>query len=81
MFNVCDHFNKNLHKRTWSHKHGGRDCEGDPGHQNNFAWSCIMQNVFNAYVAINGENHDDYNFRDFYVELAEALYNEAEVNL
>lgn len=81
MFNVCDHFNKNLHNRMWPHKHGGRDCEGDPGHQNNFAWSCILQNVFNAYVAINGENHDDYSFRDFYVELADALYNEAVVNL
>lgn len=81
MFNFCDKFNRALEHRTWPHRHGGKYCEGDPGHQDNFAWSCIMQNVFNAYIAINGENQEDYTYKDFFLSLADELFDYAINNL
>lgn len=77
MFSVCDRFNFNLGDRKWPHRHGHRETGGDRGHQNNFAWSCLLQNVFNAYMSINDENDLDYNFQDFMIELSTSLYFEA----
>lgn len=76
MFNVCDRFNRSLHDRTWPHKHGGRDCCGDLGHQDTFAWAAIMQNVYNAFLSINNESAEDYNFQTFFLDLADDLYSE-----
>ena len=53
LFDKCDKFNKRLHHCTWPHKSGGRNSLGDLGCQNNFAMSCMLQNVFNAWFQVN----------------------------
>ena len=37
---------------------------GDLGHQHNFAMSCVIQNVFNAYVHTNWLSSTSFNFSE-----------------
>ena len=50
---IVDKFNRRLYHCTWPHKSGGRNVLGDRGCQNNFAMSCILQNVFNSWFQAN----------------------------
>jgi hypothetical protein len=48
-FNLCDIFNRQLHDRKWPFKRGGRNTMGEWGHQDNWAMSATLQNVFNCW--------------------------------
>lgn len=77
MFNACDKFNRALHDRKWPHKHGGRNKPGDNGLQHNFAFSCVLQNTFNAYEAINEKGDSLGNYSDNCLELSIELFEYA----
>jgi hypothetical protein len=74
MFSKCDRFNRLLHDRKWPHNHCGRNCRGDEGHHHNFGLSCILQNTFNAYLEINGNDSLPYEFERYCLELANDIY-------
>ena len=78
MFSSCDQFNKDLHGRTWPYKHGGRDRKGDEGHQDNFAWSSILENIYHIYIYTNNINPQNLSFEDFFVSLADELFSDAQ---
>ena len=78
MFFVCDKFNNYLHGRTWPYKHGGRDRRGDEGHQDNFAWSSILENIYHIYIYTNNINPQSLSFQDFFVDLANELFSDAQ---
>jgi len=44
--NLCDHFNRNLHERTWPHISGGFHKKGERGNYHSFALSLVLQNIF-----------------------------------
>ena len=73
IFNLCDRFNRNLHERTWSHKSGGFHRMGEPGNYHNFALSSVLQNIFNLYHSINGEDDNQESFCDFCCRLADEI--------
>ena len=73
MFNLCDRFNRNLHERTWPHKTGGKSRKGEHGQYHNFALSAILQNIFNLYHDVNGEDHTIPSFKDFFCNLADDI--------
>jgi hypothetical protein len=73
MFSLCDHFNRALHDRKWPHKSGGRYMPGDLGHQHNFALSCLLQNVFNAYLDVCDIDVTTYEFKTFALRLADEI--------
>ena len=68
---VCDKFNKNFCNRTWSHITGGRNYKGEEGNIHNYALSNILQNIFNVYHDINGEDHLQTSFEYFCCNLAD----------
>ena len=80
-FNLCDHFNRNLHERTWPHKSGGTYKRGESGNYHNFALSSILQNIINLYHSINGENHTEESFCDFCCRLADDIARFAQTML
>eukprot|EP00600_Ochromonadales_sp_CCMP1393_P006575 CAMPEP_0174956610 /NCGR_PEP_ID=MMETSP0004_2-20121128/1621_1 /TAXON_ID=420556 /ORGANISM="Ochromonas sp., Strain CCMP1393" /LENGTH=113 /DNA_ID=CAMNT_0016204645 /DNA_START=184 /DNA_END=526 /DNA_ORIENTATION=- len=47
----------------------------EAGHQDNFAWSCILQNTYNAYMSINREDPADCTFENFFKDVADRLYD------
>jgi hypothetical protein len=47
---------------------------GDAGAEDDFAFSCLLQNTYNAVWAINKLGDDMINYRTFCEELAEAVY-------
>ena len=55
-FEACDHFNRNLHDRSWPHKRGGHGRKGDFGCQHDFIFACILQNTVNATDELNRNN-------------------------
>ena len=73
MFNLCDRFNRNLHERTWPHKTGGKARKGEHGQYHNFAFSAVLQNIFNLYHDVNGEDHTLISFKDFFCNLADDI--------
>lgn len=73
-FKACDVYNKNLHDRTWPHRHGGRKRSGDFGLIHNFALSCILQNVFNSYCEICDIDMSTLDFETFCIELSDSIY-------
>ena len=46
---------------------------GDLGHQHNFALSCILQNVFNAYLDVCDIDVKTYEFESFALRLADEI--------
>ena len=46
---------------------------GDLGHQHNFALSCILQNVFNAYLDVCDIDVKTYEFKTFALRLADEI--------
>ena len=76
-FSLCDKYNRALHDRKWPHKHGGRNVAGEWGHQDNYAWSCLLQNVFNLYNDARKVNILDYSFQDYCLTLADNLFEYA----
>lgn len=74
-FSVCDNFNRALHDRKWPHKStGGDDVAADQGQHDTFAFSCVMQNVINAYIDVNNINTATYDYKTMCVMLSDALY-------
>ena len=70
MFEICDHFNRALHDRTWAHKRGGRNLSGDIGTHHDFLMGCIVQNTLTAYRVINNLHPTAISFRDLVLDLA-----------
>ena len=76
-FSNCDKFNRELHGRTWPFKHGGFKRLGDEGAEDDFAFTTLLLNAFNAYRDI-GDKKDEYqNFTSFCNEVADSLYDYA----
>ena len=46
----------------------------DEGHQDNFAWSSILENIYHIYIYTNNINPQNLSFEDFFVSLANALF-------
>ena len=74
LFDKCDKFDKRLHHCTWPHKSGGRNVLGDRGCQNNFAMSCMLQNVFNAWFQANNVDSQSVDFSTTCIALADEIY-------
>ena len=74
---VCDHLNRSLKDRKWHYRHGDKSCSVGLGIQDNFAWSCILQNVFNVYCEVNNKNPSDDTFEVFFLDLSLELYKYA----
>ncbi|KAJ1434351.1 hypothetical protein B484DRAFT_290496 [Ochromonadaceae sp. CCMP2298] len=86
-FSQVDAFNAQLHGRKWPHKHGGNGVAGEEGHVDDFAFSALLQNVFNAYEDVcgagaglgaggagAGAGAGEYAFRPHCLALADALF-------
>lgn len=71
-FSGCDNFNKRLSGCMWPHKKGGRDCLGDLGKEDDFAFTCILLNSLFAFNEINNTHTE---FETFCLRLADELYN------
>ena len=65
---------KGLYHCTWPHKHGDRGLVGDLGHQHSFAMSCVLQNVFNAFVHTNRLPSTSFSFSEHCLLLADEIY-------
>ena len=74
LFDKCDKFDKRLHHCTWPHKSGGRNVLGDRGCQNNFAMSCMLLNVFNAWFQTNSVDSQSVDFSTNCIALADEIY-------
>lgn len=72
-FNVCDKYNQQLHNHTWPLRKGGFQRGGEKGTQHNYIFSCILQNTFNLYSEVMGEDYQEQNFRTNCVNLADQL--------
>ena len=77
MFCTCDRFNRQLHDRKFPHRSGGRATTGEVSVQHNFAMSCVLQNSFNAYVEIMGDEGEKYDFKTFCTWLAKDVYRQS----
>ena len=77
MYAACDRFNRNMHDRKWPHKTGGKNKKGEEGLQNSFAWSCLLQNIFNAHDSIKKISNKSYEFESYCLKLSEELYEES----
>ncbi|KAJ1428373.1 hypothetical protein B484DRAFT_431256 [Ochromonadaceae sp. CCMP2298] len=73
-FNLADVFNRALHDRKWPHKHGGHGVAGQGGHEDMFAFSSIIQNVFNCYNDIKKVPAAEYEFKAYCMELSDQLF-------
>lgn len=51
-FSVCDKLNQEMHDKTWPHKHGGFSRLGDPGEQNEYAFTTMLLNTFNLFRSL-----------------------------
>ena len=75
MFDVCDSFNRALHDRSWPHTRGGGGISGDIGSHHDFLMACILQNVRNAWFALNATDQRTYSFEVMMKDLAHELYS------
>ena len=73
-FVLAEISNKSLYHCTWPHKHDGRGLLGDLCHQHNFAISCVLQNMFNAYVHTNRLRSTSFSISEHCLLLAEEMY-------
>jgi len=73
-FGLCDKLNLQLTNSTWPHRRGGRNQEGDRGHQHDFALAVTLLNTFNAYRTIRLIDKDDYSFERYCTDLAIELF-------
>ena len=76
-YNVCDKFNQSLSKRYWPHKHDSKDCSGEYGQQDNFAFSVLLQNVRNVWLMVNKKEGKYISHKDFCIDLSDKLYHRA----
>ena len=74
MFDVCDSYNRALHDRSWPHPRGGAGTAGDMGCRHDFLMACILQNIRNAWLALNAVEPSTYSFENMMKDLAYELY-------
>lgn len=76
LFSLCDKFNRRLHHHCWPHRHGGGEMMGDVLSINDFYFSCVLQNVNNAWIDLNvdADDFEEPTFKQFCLDLSEALY-------
>ena len=74
MFNGCDIFNNALCGRMWPHKKGGGDVLGDAGKQDDFAFTSLLLNTWNATRTIMNDTFDNDDFLSFCTTLSDDLY-------
>lgn len=72
MFNVCDHFNRDLHDKTWPFR-----CPSDLIQLHNFLFSCLLLNVLNVYTSCEEIDPSTVSYQDQMLELADELYTYA----
>jgi len=77
LFSLRDKFNRRLHDHCWPHKHGKGTTTGDKLSINDFYFSCILQNVNNAFVDLQGDGVEEDTFEQFCIGLADELYEYA----
>jgi hypothetical protein len=73
-FSLCDHFNRELHDRTWPHKHGGRNSSGDRGAISDFLFSIVLVNVLSAYHCARGTTYEPSEYQDECLKLANEIW-------
>lgn len=74
MMHSCDLYNRELNSRTWPHRHGGGEVMGEHGKLNDFAFSAILQNTYNAYINVNKISSSTLSYRTFCEELSQEIY-------
>ena len=74
MLKVCDTFNSALHDKSWPHPRGGNGVRGDLGCHHDFIMACIMQNVRNAWFALNVCDPSSVSFEEMMTDLAMDIY-------
>ena len=74
MFDMCDKYNKQIKKRVWPFKPGGKDHLGEQGKYHSFAFGCVLQNTFNAYRDMNNIDKKNYEYYSYCEVLARQLY-------
>ena len=73
LFGGCDKFNRNLHKRLYCFKTGGKDKKGSTGHVHKFYMGAILQNVMAVYTQLHPETKDELSFMQMCLELSGEL--------
>jgi hypothetical protein len=72
MFNTCDHFNRDMHDKTWPHK-----CSTANHQLHNYHFTCMLLNTRNVYMSLKEIDDSDLSFKEFGVKLADKLYKYA----
>lgn len=72
MFSVCDHFNRELHDRTWPFR-----LPSDLLQLHNFHFSCLLLNVLHIYSVVAKLAPEKICFKDQMLELGDELYSYA----
>ena len=67
-------YNKQIKKRVWPFKPGGKEHLGEEGKLHSFAFGCVLQNTFNAFRDIHGVDKKDYEYFSYCEILATQLY-------
>ena len=75
MLEVCDNFNRALHNRAWPHTRGGAGVPGDIGSHHDFFMAVVMQNIRNAWLALNNTDPSSVTFEKSMKDLAYDLYS------
>lgn len=69
MFNTCDHFNREMHDKTWPHR-----CSTAPHQLHNYHMTCMLLNTYNIWLDKKKIAVNDLSFKEFGVQLANELY-------
>jgi hypothetical protein len=73
-FECCDNFNRALKDKSWPFKRGGKGVLGESGTHHDFLMACILQNTFNAWHQVTGDNPVTTNFKTFCYDLSDQLF-------
>jgi hypothetical protein len=68
-FNSCDHFNRDMHDKTWPHR-----CATAPRQLHNYHFTCMLLNTMNVWMWLTNKSENSVSFKDFGLDLADELY-------
>jgi len=69
MFNLCDLYNCRLHDKSWPHH-----CMSAELQQHNFLLTCVLINMYHAFLQTSGQTVAELDFKTFGEELSDELY-------
>lgn len=72
-FNMCDHYNRNLHDRKYPHRCGGSTKSGEEGHIHKFILACTLQNIFAIFGSIQVNTQLSFSFKQNCTALSDEI--------